>query len=344
MEIVPEKKYSLSVFSPSSSQSYIKLPQANKYANTTFIVIFTKSQTKASYKLLSKENEKLKQLVNTLRDNLKTSEEHLKRTLQDSTIIEQISILKFKTKTLEKKLSESESNFHNANMKLQKLQKDTKELQKERNEFQEMKEEKEVAAEKFRIMKNKALDLLVHLFSEETPKNISLRYMEIDNSFIPVIGCVLKKYPTVENLDLEGNFINDSGAKLLADVLLSTDSNIKEINLNYNKITVEGAWLIIQALKIREDTKFKKISKVTLVHNLIDKITDIYIKMLEYFKQSQSSLPQKIKSSDLRRVSNTTAAKLFASSIGNVKGIQDIIVILDRVTVSETQSSSEITL
>ena len=136
---------------------------------------------------------------------------------------------------------ETENNLHVSQNKIIKLQKDLKAIVKERDDLNEIKESKELATEKYRIMKLKSMDLISKLFSIEAPKIFSLRYMEIDNNFINTLVNILKKYPSIEIIDLEGNFITDIGAKMLADIIITTDGSLNELNLSCNKITSEGA-------------------------------------------------------------------------------------------------------
>ena len=90
-------------------------------------------------------------------------------------------------------------------------------------------------------MKMKLVEVLFNLFSEKPPKTLALRYMELDSSIVPIIAAVVKKYPTIEIIDLEGNFINDLGAMMIADMIATNDGNLNELNLKSNKITADGA-------------------------------------------------------------------------------------------------------
>lgn len=269
---------------------------------------------------------------------MQATEELLNRQFKDLANHNEISLLKSKVRTLEQKLIESETQTSSLQSKLQNLQKDLKSVIKERDVLTDGKEEKEANAEKYRTMKIKALKVLIKFFSVETPKVLHLRYLEIDNSFIPIIGNMLKRHPSIESLDLEGNFLTDEGAKLISEIISYSDSNISDINLSYNKISTEGAWLIVQAMKIRDETKFKKVKSVNLIHNLIEKPADIFLKAWDYFKPIRDFFPQNnLKAAELRRVSNSTATKIFSTAVGNIKEVQDLIEVIERIKVVDVQ-------
>ena len=245
-------------------------------------------------------------------------------------------MLRLKLRGIEQKLNDSEHLSNSLQIKFQKLQKDFKQISKERDDFRDLKEEKETEAEKYRTMKIKSLEVLKTLFSEESPKLLSLRYMELENSFIEIIAAIIKKYPSIEVIDLEGNFITDAGTKLLAEIILFNEGNLNELNLSYNKISAEGAWILVQAIKARDETRFKRIKRVVMTHNLIEKSADIFLKAWEYFKPIRDLFPNNLlKISDLRRASSNTATRMFTSAVGNIKEVQDLLGIIERIVIEE---------
>ena len=95
-------------------------------------------------------------------------------------------------------------------------------------------------------------------------------------------------------------------------------------------------------MKTREDTKFKKIKAINLSHNLFQEVGDIYIKAWDCFKHVRDFFPQRaLKPLDLRRVSNESAGKIFASAVGNIKEIQDLIETIDRIIIIDKKEKKD---
>lgn len=251
-----------------------------------------------------------------------------------------MAIQNSKIKTLESRLNETELQLAKMNLKVAKLQQEVKNLTKERNDLQQANDEKDVKAETYRVMKDKVLECFFKLFCEENPKSLNFRFLELENEFLMVLQNMVKKHPSVEVIDFEGNKINDLGAKVIADLIVNSDVNLYEINLDGNKITIEGAWMLLKAIKLREETKFKKIRKVSVLNNLIERPADIYLKINEHVKAFRDSLsPNKFKITENRRSSFSTASRIFSTEMSNVKDAQDMIEILDRMIITQANSS-----
>jgi hypothetical protein len=254
----------------------------------------------------------------------------------DNSNFEYIAMQNFRIKSLETRLNETELQLNKANQKVLKMQQELKNLIKEKNELQESVDQKDVTSETYRVMKDKVLETFFKLFNEDSTKCLNFRYLELENEFLTIFPALVKKHPSIEVLDLEGNFITDSGVKKLAELVINTDVNLFEINLNNNKITIEGAWTMLKALKLREETKFKKLKKVSILNNLIERPADIYLKINEHVKAFRDSLsPNKFKLNELRRSSFSTANRIFSTEMSNVKEVQDLIEILDRLIITQ---------
>jgi hypothetical protein len=82
-------------------------------------------------------------------------------------------------------------------------------------------------------------------------KTLSLRYCKLGNEGVTEIAKILEKNTSVENLNIEGNFITDVGIKKLA-LALKTNKSLKYLDLKYNGINRKGAQSIAEALKINK--------------------------------------------------------------------------------------------
>ena len=92
-------------------------------------------------------------------------------------------------------------------------------------------------------------------------------------------------------------------------------------------------------MKNREETKFKKITNLNLSNNFVEKPADIYLKVWDSLKSIRDLLPNsKIRVNEIRTASNKAAGKIFASAVGNLKEIQDIIEIIERINLSDSNS------
>ena len=321
------------------SQSVSKLPLMKK-GNQTFVGVISMKGQRASGYLVTEENKKLKKLVNLLRQNLSISDESLKKTLNDNSNMEYIASQNTKIKSLEHRLNESELKLSRATSKLEKFQQDLRKLSLEQTQLQEKADEYDVKAETYRVMKDKVLECLSRLFSDEPIKTLSLRFLELTNSFLPTLQTLLKKHPTIEIIDLEGNFISDTGAKILSNIILNTDINLQELNLSHNKLTIEGAWTLIKAVKQRDETKFKRIKKLSLLNNLIERPADIYVKINDFVKMFKDPLsPIKLKFNEARRPSYGNGGKSLNSGLLNLKEAQDYYEVLERVLLKEEEDA-----
>ena len=73
-----------------------------------------------------------------------------------------------------------------------------------------------------------------------------------------------------------------------------------------------------------------------MTHNLIEKSADIFLKAWEYFKPIRDLFPNNLlKISDLRRASSNTATRMFTSAVGNIKEVQDLLGIIERIVIEE---------
>ena len=252
--------------------------------------------------------------------------------------MEYIASQNTKIKNLEHRLNESELKLSRATSKLEKLQQDIKKLSSERAELQEKADENDVKAETYRVMKDKAIECLSRLFNDDQIKTLSLRFLELNNKFLPTLQNLLKKHPTIEIIDLEGNFISDIGAKTLTNIILNSDINLQELNLSHNKLTIEGAWSLIKAVKQRDETKFKRIKKLNLLNNLIDRPSEIYTKINDFVKMFKDPFsPSKFKANEVRRPSYGNASKMVNGNHINLKEAQEYYEVLERVLLNHDE-------
>lgn len=245
---------------------------------------------------------------------------------------------------LEKKLKDFERYNLNSKKKIEILK---KEIEAKERHIGIILNEKEELNEKFdlsSILTCRLMHLLKQLFAKVSTTTLNLDYMNLENSFIPVISRVIELNPQIESVNIEGNFIDDEGISLFSEFIPTCLSNLNYLNFSLNKISSQGAWRLFSSLVERENNTGKTIKKINLSYNCFDQ-HDIFFKVFEELKPIRKAYPiVKLKKSDLKLARGSQLNKLFhllCDKMFDNKLVKQLTVLLDKTEV-EHKSLQEI--
>ena len=238
---------------------------------------------------------------------------------------------------LEKRLKEFDRFVTNAKKKSEGL---IRELEIKEKQMYLLCEEKNDLAEKLdlcTILNCRITDFIRQILSKNLSTTLNLKYMNLDNYFMPILGRILELNPQIETVDLEGNLINDTGIEQLAQFLSTCSGNLHTLILDMNKISVRGAWILIESSIKREDNQSKAMRKIGLNYNRLDQ-NELFIKAFEEIKEIRVKYPIiKIKKKDFvigRGQQLNQMFHLLCDKMFDNKTVKLITALLDRTEVA----------
>lgn len=261
----------------------------------------------------------------------------------------QIKVLEGKNKELEK-----------ANRKL-KTQADALEakygkLAKELNGHLDDSQSSSAQIEYFRTMKVKVLSLVKELFQPNCSLSLlSLRFMELEDGFIPTILRISDRFPTITTLDLEGNLLTDKGAYVLADFLCKGKVRVTHINLSFNRIGLDGAWKLGESIRERDQEIVKftssqaaippiRIEEIRLSFNKIKSSAALYGKIWDVMKKGKEQprgFGLKSTSPGRRgRVPSAASTSNVTQTGVDLEEVKTLTSVLDRIVIESSEMAS----
>lgn len=176
-------------------------------------------------------------------------------------------------------------------------------------------ENNEITIETYRSMKLSLLQTMKSLYQDEKLSSLSLKYLEMTDDFLPVINKIIKSNPTIETLDLEGNLITDEGIPHICDIISYCTGKLHTINLEFNHISANGAYEILNAISTR-DSKIKtsgnnKIAHIKLSYNKFENNNDLYVKVWKFIESNNIDVRAIIDKKHLLTASPSFLAKAF---------------------------------
>ena len=200
-------------------------------------------------------------------------------------------------------------------------------------------ENSDIAMETMRSTKFAILQSLKSLFAEEKPNSFKLNHAELTDEFTIPLKRILKLYPTIENLQLEGNLITDTGAQAISEAILSLPVSLKSINLNFNLITPKGAWQMIRSIADRQLHQKAQIpnrfQELSLSYNKFENYNDLFVKAWEYLDSTTSNIRSVFDKKYILQADPKILTKTFerlGESYENVE-IKEVLFILLKVKI-----------
>ncbi|CAG9328440.1 unnamed protein product [Blepharisma stoltei] len=379
---IKDLHHSSSLTSPlkSKSKSYSSLQEQSSYIespNKTFMTeneFWSNDQLKIVERLENTIKEKnaliydLERENKSLKDQLDEANAHLKKILKKSNYMKEriestnewrlraldanlesskkLSEIYTTNQLLERKYKDLEKLHLNARNKMMGMDQKLKKAYKDIEDMKENYENSEFKIEANRTMKMKCLYLLKNLFSKTPPKVVLMKYMELEDWFMPTLCRIVELNNSIEILNLEGNLFTDKCLPALCDLISTTTGNLTKINLNFNKIGVDGAWEIMKAIQIRDENTRnadnKMIKKIKLSYNLIERPNELFLKAWDFLKGAREAIPHlTVKRKDLANASAMSANKVFKQFIDNFHDIREVkmlMSVLDRIIIVETNT------
>ena len=194
----------------------------------------------------------------------------------------------------------------------------------------------------YRGMKIKSLRFFKSLLDTSKTLNADCGYLELGDSFMPLLVSSLLKFSSIDTLDLEGNLITDEGVAKICELILSGPPIVK-INLSFNQISIEGAWQIVQAVLIR-DANAKgdayRIRKIDLSYNQIQS-NEIYACAWEELKVLKEKVigPAPITKKDLTSIPQgatlSQALRSISESLFDLREVRLLALAIDRIFIKQ---------
>ena len=273
-------------------------------------------------------------------------EKSLKQSKQLLYLAQENKELKLRERELERLFMSAKTKLDQTELKAGKL---TKELDAVRKKLEEV----EIACEYYKALRGKALRLLGFMTKPvEEKKALSMRFMELDDSNIPVIVDILKQSPYADTLDLEGNKITNAGVKVLCEYLKSFTCRVATVGLNWNEIGDDGAWTLVEAMmerdfqienniaKVSQLEAPQKLSRVNISFNHLPMHTALIKKTMHYLKRTQreSVVDMNITKKALFRASAKTVGQAFKvvnEAFAEIAEVKSLTAVLDRLHIEQ---------
>ena len=253
-------------------------------------------------------------------------------------------------KRMAERMKELERLFLNAKTKLDQAEGRANRLAKEVVQLKEKYENLNVLNQYYRTMKIKAIQIMSELVKPSQEKRIlNLRFMELDDSQVPMLVELIKQCPYAETLDLEGNFLSDSGIKQLCEYLKTLQCRVAFLNLNWNKVDIEGAWMLAEAIMFRDfqvENNIAKVSgdqpqrftRITLSYNKLASHTALINKVMSYLKAThrEALVELNITKKALIRAPAKTVGQAFRAvnaTFAELAEIKTLTAVLDRIQI-----------
>jgi hypothetical protein len=254
------------------------------------------------------------------------------------TLTEEISILEKRLKDFDRFNSNSKKKIENLSRELEAKDRHISIILNEKSEILEK-------LDLCSILSCRFLHLLKILFSGSPAVSLNLEYMNLENSFIPVLSKILEMNPQIEMVDLEGNFFNDEGLKEFSGFLANSAGNLHTLNFSLNKITSRGAWEVLNSAILRENSNGKNFKKIDFSYNALDE-NEVFIRAFEETKNLRKNYPiVKLKKKDFALARGPQLNKLFhllCDKMFDCKLVKQLTVLLDRTEIlHKTQKELE---
>ena len=242
-----------------------------------------------------------------------------------------------------------------------KLQADTLEakygkMTKELNGHLDESQSSSAQIEYFRTMKMKVLSIVKELFLPASSLvTLSLRFMELEDGFIPTVTRIAERLPNIQTLDLEGNLLTDKSAYALGDFLGKGKIRITVINLNFNNIGIDGAWKLAEAIRERDQEVERyapsqqagippiKIEEIRLSFNRIKQSGALYSKIWDVMKKGKEQPRgfglRNASPSRKNRVQTTTTSSLPQSG-ADLEEVKVLTSVLDRIVIENSEMTA----
>lgn len=248
---------------------------------------------------------------------------------------------------LEKRLKEFDKYMKNVKKKNESL---AKELELKDKQIKLINEEKTELTEKLDLctmLNCRLMDFIKQVMSKDVSTALNLQYMNIENSFMPILGNILEINPHIQTVDLEGNLINDIGIQQFADFLSNFSGNLNTISFDMNKITTDGVWMLIEACIKRENNVNKSMKKIRVNYNKLEQ-NELFIRAFEEIKEIRAKYPIiKIKKKDFaiaRGVQLNQMFHLLCDKMFDNKMVKQVTVLLDKIEVGQKSEEDIISL
>lgn len=239
---------------------------------------------------------------------------------------------------LEKRLKEFDRYMKNTKKKNESL---SRELELKDKQIKVVSDEKNELIERIdlcTILNCRLMDLIKQIVSKDTITELNLQYMNIENSFMPVLGNILEINPHIQTVDLEGNLIGDEGVQQFAEFLSNFSGNLNTISFDMNKVTVQGVWMLIDACVKRENNVNKTMKKIRVNYNKVEQ-NELFIRAFEEIKEIRAKYPIiKIKKKDFaiaRGVQLNQMFHLLCDKMFDNKTVKQVTVLLDKIEVTQ---------
>jgi len=258
-------------------------------------------------------------------------------------------------KTLESKNKELEKGNRKLKAQVDSLEAKYGKMTKELSGHMDDSQSSSAQIEYFRTMKVKVLSLLKDLFQPNCSISLlSMRFMELEDGFIPTILNISERFPTLATLDLEGNLLTDKSAYVLADFLGNGKVRITHVNLSFNSIGLDGAWKLGEAIRERDQeiAKFAvsqaavppiRIEEIRLSFNKIKNSAALYGKIWDVMKKGK----EQPRGFGLRNVSPGRRGRIASTTSANVtqggadlEEVKTLTSVLDRIVVGSSEMTA----
>lgn len=201
----------------------------------------------------------------------------------------------------------------------------------------------EISIETIRSTKTSLLDSIKSLFNDEKITELRLNHLDMTDEYMSPIYKIIKNYPTIETLQLEGNLISDSGAFTISEIISNISSMLKVINLNFNLITGTGAWKIANAIAVREGKSrsfnFSKIQVVNLSFNKLASQNELYLKVWDFLDLASKDIRGLFDRKFITNAEPKIIAKTFEKLAENYENleIKDLISAVLKIKIEVTK-------
>lgn len=241
----------------------------------------------------------------------------------------------------------------NAKEKLSSTLAKVEKLNAELGEIKAKHEKLEVSCDYYKTMNGNIVKFLGFMSIPAVERElISLRYLELDDSYVRIIVQILQQCPHAHTLDLTGNHLTDEGVRVLCKHLQTLECRVVNVELSWNDIGDEGAWELMLAMKKRDEIIANNIAKVSQLHapqklaqvnlsyNRLPAHTALIEKTLRHFKSGMKGTVAEMnitKKSLMRAVAKTVgqAFKVVNEAFTEIPEVKGIIGLLDRILIVE---------
>ena len=260
----------------------------------------------------------------------------------------QLTDLQQENKELKLRVKDLERLFLNAKGKLDAAESKARKLGKDFAMLKESHEELDITFDYYKTVKDQVLELL-NFVTKPVDKKIciSMRFLDLNDTHVPVLVEILKQCPYADTLDLEGNRITDLGVKILCQHLKSYSCRVASVLLSWNEIGEEGAWALVEAIMARDfeiENNIQleapqKLSKVVLSFNQLSAHTALINKTMQFLISKKKDIVSEMnitRTALMRAPSAKTVGQAFKvvnEAFAEITDVKSLIAVLDRVQI-----------